>query len=182
MSRFHVDSEVGKLHRVLLCRPDLALRRLTPRNASDLLFDDVLWVKRAREEHDVFAGVLEDRGVQVLYLHELLEETLAIPEARAWLIDGMDVGGRLGPDLARELRSWLADLDSQALARYLMGGLSAAEFPYGGDSLSMRLLREDDFLINPLPNHIFTRDSSSWIYGGVNINRMAKAARVGESS
>jgi arginine deiminase len=182
MSRFHVDSEVGKLHRVLLCRPDLALRRLTPRNASDLLFDDVLWVKRAREEHDVFAGVLEDRGVQVLYLHELLEDTLAIPEARARLIDGMDVGGRLGPDLARELRSWLADLDSQALARYLMGGLSAAEFPYGGDSLSMRLLREDDFLINPLPNHIFTRDSSSWIYGGVNINRMAKAARVGESS
>ncbi|HLF76965.1 MAG TPA: arginine deiminase [Dehalococcoidia bacterium] len=178
---FHVDSEVGRLRRVLLCRPDLALRRLTPSNAAELLFDDVLWVKKAREEHDVFAGVLEDRDVEVLYVNELLEQTMALPEARTWLLDRIDPDGKVGLGLARQLRSWLQGLDSDVLARYIIGGVAGADLPFKDASLSFQLLKPNDFVIPPLPNHIFTRDSSSWIYGGVHINRMAKPARLGES-
>jgi arginine deiminase len=180
-TRFHVDSEVGRLRKVLLCRPDLALRRLTPRNAADLLFDDVLWVKKAREEHDAFASALEDRGVEVLYLNTLLEETMEQPLARTWLLDKLVPDGKVGPALERELRAWLEGLDSERLARHLIGGVAVSELPASGSSLSSHLLAPDDFVISPLPNAIFTRDNSSWIYGGVHFNRLAKTARLGES-
>ncbi|HLF70596.1 MAG TPA: arginine deiminase [Dehalococcoidia bacterium] len=180
--RFHVDSEVGRLRKVLLCWPDLALRRLTPRNAAGLLFDDVLWVKKAREEHDAFASALEDRGVEVLYLNTLLEETMEQPLARTWLLDKLVPDGKVGPALERELRAWLEGLDSELLARHLIGGVAASELPHSESSLSSQLLAPDDFVIPPLPNQIFTRDSSSWIYGGVHFNRMAKTARLGESA
>ncbi|MGE3984916.1 MAG: arginine deiminase family protein, partial [Dehalococcoidia bacterium] len=131
---FHVDSEVGKLHRVLLCRPDLALRRLTPGNAASLLFDDVLWVRRAREEHDVFAGVLEERGVEVLDLQELLEETLQHHEARTWLLDRLVHEAPVGPGLETTLWRWLQELDAEDLARYVIGGVSRADVPFSGSS------------------------------------------------
>lgn len=177
---FHVDSEVGKLHRVLLCRPDLALRRLTPGNAASLLFDDVLWVRRAREEHDVFAGVLEERGVEVLDLQELLEETLQHHEARTWLLDRLVHEAPVGPGLETTLWRWLQGLDAEDLARYVIGGVSRADVPFSGSSAGFQMLAPEDFLIAPLPNQIFTRDSSSWIHGRVHLNRMARPARARE--
>jgi arginine deiminase len=180
-AQFHVGSEVGRLRKVLLCRPDLALRRLTPRNAADLLFDDVLWVKKAREEHDAFAGVLEDRGVAVLYLNDLLEEAMDNPLARSWLLDRLAPNPGIGPGLGARLRGWLDGLDSEKLARYLIGGVARSDLTFADSGLSYQLLGESDFLIPPLPNQIFTRDTSSWIFSGVHINRMAKTARAGET-
>src|SRR6202142_3111124 len=103
----HVDSEVGRLRQVLLHRPDLELQRLTPANCADLLFDDVLWVKRARQDHNTFADVLRDRGVEGLYLHGLLAETLADDVARKWVLERTINEHVLGPVLAPHVRDHL---------------------------------------------------------------------------
>src|SRR3954454_6403166 len=122
--RFHVDSEVGALRRVLLHRPDLELRRLTPSTVNELLFDDILWVKRARQEHDAFADTLRDAGVEVLLFAELLAETLKLDDARAWLLDRTVTENDLGPTLVGPVRDFLEQLEPTALARHLIGGLT----------------------------------------------------------
>ena len=176
-----VASEVGRLRRVMLHRPDLELRRLTPSNVDELLFDDILWVRRARQEHDAFADMLRDRGVDVLLLADLLAETLKNPDARTWVLDRVVTPPRLGPALAEALRHGLDELDEVTLARHLIGGLTVAEMPLTAPSLKLATAAPDDFLLPPLPNHMFTRDTSCWIYGGVAINPMAKPARARET-
>lgn len=178
---FSVASETGTLRRVLLHRPDLELRRLTPTNAADLLFDDILWVKRARQEHDAFADTLRDQGVEVLYLAELLAETIKDDIARAWVLDRDVTADDLGADLAERLREHLNSLDPDTLVRHLLGGLTRSELPFAAPGLRYAMLAGGDFVLPPLPNHLFTRDTSCWIYDGVSVNPMALPARRRET-
>ena len=180
-TRFHVASEVGLLRRVMLHRPDLELRRLTPSNAADLLFDDVLWVKKARQEHDAFADTLRDLGVDVLVFGDLLAESLKDPAARAWVLDREITEADHGPSLAPVLRAHLDALDAAPLARALVGGITRGELGEPVPGLQAAAMRPGDFVLRPLPNHLFTRDTSCWIYGGVSLNPMAKPARRRES-
>jgi arginine deiminase len=180
-TRLYVGSEVGTLRRVVLHRPDLELKRLTPRNKDALLFDDVLWVKRARQEHDAFADALADRGVEVLYLEELLAEVLALPAVRDQVIERTLTAVDLGPDLGPEVAAWLGAVPAAELADRLIGGITYDELPFASSALSAQVPALDGFVLAPLPNHLFTRDTSAWIYDGVSINAMAKPARRRES-
>ncbi len=182
MSRLYVGSEVARLRRVLLHRPELSLKRLTPRNFEDLLFDDVLRVERAAQEHDHFAATLREHDVEVLLLHDLLSETLMDREAREWVLHRQVSEHNLGPMLADAIREQLFDLDASELAAALMGGLTRDDIDVSVQSITADLLIQDtDFLLPPLPNHLFTRDTSCWIYSGVSINPMAMSARRRES-
>ena len=172
---FHVDSEVGRLRQVILHRPDLELKRLTPDNAADLLFDDVLWVSRAQAEHDAFADVLRSRGVVVHYYGDLLTQTLEIPEAREYVLDRVFDPRRHGPLAATTLRAAMSGLDAASLARFLAGGITKREIAELGPepkSIAFHSLDPDDFVLVPLPNLLYQRDTSCWIYGGVSINAM----------
>jgi arginine deiminase len=180
-ARLYVGSEVGPLRRVVLHRPGLELQRLTPRNKDALLFDDVLWVKRARQEHDAFADALVERGVQVLYLHELLAETLDIPEARETVLERTAAQEVLGPTLGPAVEEWLGALESGELARLLIGGIAYDDLPFESASLVAQAPDLDGFVLAPLPNHLFTRDTSAWVYGGVSVHAMAKPARRREA-
>jgi arginine deiminase len=179
---FHVDSEVGPLRQVVLHRPGLELSRLTPSNVESLLFDDVLWAKRAREEHDAFAGALRDRGIKVHYFAQLLAEVLDDDKGRTFVLDELCTTLRFGPTLVGPVRRLLEGLDSESLVQYLIGGIVKSDLhPLSAKSLAWDLLAPDDFVLSPLPNHLFQRDNSCWIYGGVTINTMAKPARQRES-
>ncbi|MEU1372484.1 arginine deiminase [Streptomyces triculaminicus] len=181
---FHVDSEAGRLRRVILHRPDLELKRLTPSNKNALLFDDVLWVRRARAEHDGFADVLRERGVEVHLFQDLLEESLRVPAARALVLDRVFDEKEYGPLATDHLRTAFEAMPVPLLASLLVGGMTKREFLAGhAEPVSVRfhVMGLDDFLINPLPNHLFTRDTSAWIYDGVSINAMRWPARWPET-
>ncbi|MGF1698453.1 arginine deiminase [Vibrio kyushuensis] len=182
MSKFYVGSEIGQLRRVLIHRPRRALTHLTPSNCHDLLFDDVLAVERAGEEHDAFAQTLKDQGVEVLLLTHLLADTLAVPEAKDWLLNTQISNYRYGPTFANDVRCYLGDIPNLELAKILTGGLSFAELPMKSSSMLQSMHKPTDFIIDPLPNHLFTRDTSCWVYGGVSINPMAKMARQRETN
>ena len=176
---FHVDSEVGRLRQVILHRPDLELKRLTPDNISDLLFDDMLWVSRAQAEHDAFAEVLRSRGVVVHYYADLLAQTLDIPEARAYVLDRLFDARWHGPLAAATLRAAMDGLGSAELARYLAGGITKREIAEIGPvpkSIAFHSLDPDGFVLAPLPNLLYQRDTSCWIYGGVSVNAMNRPA------
>jgi len=180
---FHVDSETGRLRQVILHRPGLELSRLTPDNVKDLLFDDILWAKRAREEHDAFAQALRDRGVTVHYFAELLAQVLENPQARAWVLERVVTEDTVGPTLAGPLGKLAEQVDSERLAELLIGGVLKNELAslVTPNSLRWELMAADDFVLTPLPNHLFQRDNSAWIYGGVSVNPMAMPARIRES-
>jgi len=179
---FGVQSEVGQLRQAIVHRPGLELARLTPQNIGGLLFDDVLWAKKAKEEHDVFAETLRERGVRVHYTGQLLAETLELPEGRTFVLDRVCTPEIAGPALAGPLRRLAEDLDGARLAEYLVGGVLKADLrPLRAQSLKWDMLRADDFLLPPLPNHLFPRDNSCWVYGGVSVNPMAKPARQRET-
>src|SRR5690242_7212499 len=179
---FSVQSEVGRLRQVIVHRPGLELSRLTPGNVGELLFDDVLWAGRAREEHDAFAEALRGRGVQVHYFGQLLAEALGEPEGRAFVLDRLCVPELLGPNLAGPVRRLFEDLDGATLAEYLIGGVLKADLhPARPNGLTWEVLHADDFVLPPLPNHLFQRDNSCWLYRGVSINPMAKPARQRET-
>ncbi|OXX51329.1 arginine deiminase [Vibrio sp. V12_P9A6T4] len=182
MNKLYVGSEVGQLRRVLLNRPERALTHLTPSNCHELLFDDVLAVEDAGKEHDAFANTLKDQNVEVLLLHDLLVETLAVADAKAWLLDTQISDFRYGPTLAHDLRCYLADMDNEHLATLLLGGLAYSELPIHSSSMLPKMHRPLDFVIEPLPNHLFTRDTSCWVYGGVSLNPMMKPARQRETN
>jgi arginine deiminase len=183
MTAFHVDSEVGVLHRVLLHRPGLELQRLTPSNCHELLFDDVLWVKRARQEHDAFADTLVERDVEVLYVAELLAETVKDDVARAWLLDRVVTERDLGADLADPVRDFFTTADPTTVATHLIGGITVDELPAGAArGLRAGVVDRRGFVLPPLPNHLFARDTTCWIYGGVSVNPMAKPARRRETA
>jgi arginine deiminase len=145
------------------------------------LFDDVLWVKRARQEHNTFADVLRDRGVEVLYLHDLLAETISDDVGHKWVLERTATDHELGPVLAPHVREHLESLNSSDLARSLIGGVTAGDLPAGSRGLAFAMLGKSDFVLDPLPNHLFTRDTSCWIYDGVSLNPMAKPARKRET-
>lgn len=179
--RPYVDSEVGRLRTVLLHRPGPELSRLTPRNNDSLLFDGIPWVGRAQEEHDAFAEALTDRGVEVLYLATLLAETLAVPAAREQTIAGVLHDPRLGQTLRETVSTHLAGLAPDDLAQVLMAGLAHEELA-GGHGLAYRLMDPRDFVIAPLPNLLFTRDSSVWLRDQVAVTSLAMAARNRETT
>ncbi|MGY1635355.1 arginine deiminase [Geodermatophilus sp. SYSU D00742] len=174
-------SEVGPLRTVLLHRPGAELRRLTPRNNDQLLFDGVPWVRRAQEEHDAFAAELTARGVEVLYLDRLLAEVLTVPAARAELITAAVDDPRLGATLKRTTAAHLADLSPDDLAGALIAGLAHDELP-GGRGLPFELMGRGDFVVPPLPNLLFTRDSSVWVGDEVAVTSLAMPARHREST
>jgi arginine deiminase len=182
---FRVDSEVGRLRQVILHRPGLELKRLTPDNAADLLFDDVLWVSRAQQEHDAFANVLRSRGVVVHYYGDLLAQTLDTAAARGYILDRVFDSRWHGPLAAELLRAAVGGLDSESLAGFLVGGITKreiSELAPEPKSIAFHSLDPDGFVLAPLPNLLYQRDTSCWIYGGVSINAMRRQARVREST
>ncbi|MEU4063469.1 arginine deiminase [Streptomyces wedmorensis] len=184
-SALGVHSEVGRLRKVLVCAPGLAHRRLTPTNSDDLLFDDVMWVENAQRDHADFVNKLTQRGVDVVELHQLLAETMAIPEAKAWLLDRKIVPNEVGLGLVDDTRAFLDSLDPRELAEFLIGGLSTADLPDEFRSGYVSLAREGigarEYLMPPLPNTLYTRDTTCWLYGGVTLNPLYWPARHGET-
>jgi arginine deiminase len=189
MATFGVHSEVGKLRKVIVHRPELSLQRLTPGNHDELLFDDVLWVERAQWEHDQFVARMRERGVEVLYVQDLLSEALAAgdEDARNRLIGLVASDMVVGVSLTEEISAKLASFAPDVLAKHLIGGLTVGEAGLDlGRLKSSSLIAaavddEDTFILPPLPNSLFTRDSSCWIYGGVSINPMYWPARRREA-
>ncbi len=184
MTEFGVHSEVGTLRKVMVHRPELSLQRLTPSNHDELLFDDVLWVERAQFEHDRFVEKMRERGVEVFLFRDLLAEALAASdEGRKRLIEVAVSEYTVGVSLVDAVRSVLGDLKPDDLATHLIGGLTVAESgldvgAFKGSSLPAAALDDPStFILPPLPNTLFTRDSSCWIYGGVSINPMYWPAR-----
>jgi arginine deiminase len=179
--KFGVHSEVGQLRKVLVCAPGLAHMRLTPSNFDALLFDDVLWVDVAKRDHFDFVNKMRDRGVDVVEMHNLLAETVAIPEAKKWILDNQVIADQVGLGLVDEIRSYLDGLEPRKLAETLLGGLSTEEFPetHGGEML--KVVKDaagvTEYLLPPLPNTLYTRDTSCWIYGGVTLNSLYWPAR-----
>jgi arginine deiminase len=181
---FHVDSEVGRLRQVIVHRPGLELKRLTPANAAELLFDDVLWVAEAQAEHDQFTSVLSDRGVLVHDYADLLAQTMAVDEAREYMLDRVFDHRLHGPLAVGGLRRALADLNPASLTELLIGGITRREFAELAEeprSIAFRSLDPDGFVLAPLPNVLYQRDTSCWIYGGVSVNAMRRRARMRET-
>jgi arginine deiminase len=181
---FHVASEVGRLRQVILHRPGLELKRLTPDNAAELLFDDMLWVSEAQAEHDRFAQALRDRGVTVHYYSDLLAQTMEIPQARQYVLDQVFDPMRHGPLAAGPLRGALESMDPAELTSFLIGGITKREILElvpEPKSIAFHSLLPDGFVLAPLPNLLYQRDTSCWIYGGVSVNNMRLPARMRET-
>src|SRR5215469_7722529 len=181
MQKLGVHSEVGKLRTVMVCRPGLAHQRLTPGNAEELLFDDVLWVQEAQKDHYDFVLKMRERGVEVIDLHDMLAETLKDPEARAFVLDRRitvnDVGLGVAP-----LRAWLDEMPAEKLAEHLIGGIAVLDVPKSEWSTLLEdAMGGTDFLLPPIPNTLFQRDPSCWIYNGVTCNPMYWPARKPET-
>jgi arginine deiminase len=180
-----VHSEVGRLRKVLVCSPGLAHERLTPSNSDDLLFDDVLWVQNARRDHYDFCDKMRDRGAEVVELHDVLAATMNNPQAKAWLLDRKIVANEVGLGLLQDTRAYLETLVNPTLARYLIGGLSTRDLPDDFRPGYVALAREstgvNEYLMPPLPNTLYTRDTTCWIYGGVTLNPLFWPARHDET-
>lgn len=182
MAEFGVHSEVGKLRKVIVHRPGLEMRRLTPSNAADLLFDDVIWARKARQEHDAFVDLMRHEfNVHVMRVHELLEDVVSDPEGRAFLLDRRLTVDEVGVNGSEILRSWMDELPSRTLVQHLIGGVTVGELPVEMSTIANKAWEETDMVMPPLPNQLFTRDSSCWIYNGVTVNPMFWPARRKES-
>ena len=184
-SKYGVHSEVGALRKVLVCAPGLAHTRLTPSNSDSLLFDDVMWVQAAKRDHADFVLKMQERGTEVVEMHDLLARTLADPEAKKWLLDRQITANEVGLGLVAETRSFLESLDARQLADVMIGGLSAVELPDKYQSAYLTMVREatgtTEYLLPPLPNTLYTRDTTCWIYGGVTLNALFWPARHEET-
>lgn len=182
---YGVHSEVGTLRKVLVCAPGLAHARLTPSNCADLLFDDVLWVHRAQRDHAYFVALMAGRGVEVLEFHQLLTEMLEQPRAKAWLLDRKVTANQVGLGLVDGTRAFLESLPEAELARFLVGGLAVADLPEERRVADAALARSSrgvhEYLLPPLPNLLYTRDTTSWVGDGVILNPLSRPARHGET-
>lgn len=181
MSKLGVHSEVGSLRTVLVCRPGLAHLRLTPQNCHALLFDDVMWVERAQHDFNQFVRAMHQRGVEVLELHELLAQTLDQPDAKRWLLKQKIAANTVGLGMLEELRAALAELPHARLAELLIGGLTKADLPFKPNGLLGAYLDLHDFVLPPLPNMLFTRDTTCWVGPGVCLNPLFWPARRAET-
>ncbi len=180
-SRFTVDSEVGRLRQVIVHRPGLEQRRLTPENAEGLLFDDVIWVRKAKVEHAAFVQVLKEHGVEVFDAEDLLLETLDVPAGKQWILDQVLQERQVGQYLARSGREWADGASARDVSNFLIGGMTKDDLESGA-GLFFGSSGPMDMMLPPLPNFLFQRDPSSWIYGGVTINPMTKPARRPETA
>ncbi|MHB1169487.1 MAG: arginine deiminase [Longimicrobiales bacterium] len=184
---FGVHSEVGRLRKVMVHRPELSLKRLTPSNRDELLFDDVLWVEHAQKEHDQFVDVMRQRDVEVFLVADLLREALQQPGAREWAIEHKVSSYTVGPAAVDAVKRALENMAADVLAKYLIGGVTRAELmvyadgDLGDHSLTSSTTHDSSFILPPLPNHLFPRDSSCWIYDGVSLNPMHFPARQMET-
>ena len=180
-----VHSEVGKLRKVMVCSPGLAHQRLTPTNCDELLFDDVLWVGQAKRDHFDFVTKMRERGTDVLEMHNLLTDIVALPEALNWILERKISPNLVGVALVDEVDAWVRSLEPRQIAEFLIGGVSADDLPtsFGGKTIEMfrDFLGHSSFILPPLPNAIFTRDTTCWIYGGVTLNPMYWPARRQET-
>ena len=182
MQALGVHSEVGKLRTVMVCRPGLAHQRLTPGNAAELLFDDVLWVQEAQKDHYDFVLKMRERGTEVIDLHEMLAETLADKAARDWVLQRRITVNDVGLGVADDMRAWLDQMPAAKLAEHLIGGIAILDLPKSERKLMLaEAFEETDFLIPPIPNTLFQRDPSCWIYKGVTCNPMYWPARQPET-
>ena len=183
--QYGVHSEAGRLRKVMVCSPGLAHQRLTPNNCDELLFDDVIWVNQAKRDHFDFVTKMRERGIDVLEMHNLLTDIVAIPEALDWILKRKVVPNSVGLGLVNEVGSWLRSLEPRRIAEYLIGGVSADDLPdsFGGKTIQMfrDFLGHSSFILPPLPNTQFTRDTTCWIYGGVTLNPMYWPARRQET-
>jgi arginine deiminase len=183
--QYGVHSEVGQLRKVLVCAPGLAHDRLTPSNCDDLLFDDVIWVQNARRDHFDFVSKMRERGVEVVELHNLLTEILAIGEAKKWLLDRKIIANEVGLGLVDDTRAYLEGLEPRKLADFIIGGLATVDLPADFRPGYIALAREHtgvrEYLMPPLPNTLFTRDTTCWIYDGVTLNPLYWPARHDET-
>jgi len=178
----YVGSEIGALREVVVHRPGIELDRLTPTNAAELLFDDVVWGARARTEHDAFVALLRSHDVVVHDFAELLAEALADPTARNFVLDRVVTEERFGVAMAGEVRGLLDDTDADGLTSYLIGGIVKSDLaPLANHGLVWQSLDIEDFVLPPLPNTLFQRDNSAWVGSGVIVSPMAKSARRRES-
>lgn len=182
---YGVSSEVGKLRKVLVCAPGMAHDRLTPSNCDELLFDDVLWVEKAQQDHADFCAEMTGRGIEVLELHDVLTETMSDATARRWVLDAKIIPNEVGIGLVDDTRAYLDELDPRTLTSYLIGGLSTIDLPKSFRRDYVRLARESrgvqEYLMPPLPNTLYTRDTTCWIYGGVTLNPLYFTARLDET-
>ncbi len=182
---YGVHSEVGRLRKVLVCAPGLAHRRLTPTNAEGLLFDDVMWVENAQRDHAAFVESMRDRGIEVVELHELLSQTVADKEARGWLLDRKITANEVGLGLIEPTREFLESLGPAELAEFLIGGMSTHDLPEDMRPRYVTLAREStgarEYLMPPLPNTLYTRDTTCWLYGGLTLNPLYWPARHDET-
>lgn len=184
MDELFVGSEVGQLRQVIVHRPGTELLRLTPETKEELLFDDLMWVRRAQDEHDQFSAALESAGAEVLHLDALLQQTLGVPEAKDFLLDHTFDERIYGPAAAPFLREVAERLDPAALAELVIGGLTKRELLELTEeprSLVLHSMGADELVVAPLPNHLFARDASCWVYDGVAVNSMQKPARKRET-
>jgi arginine deiminase len=182
MAEFGVHSEVGKLRKVMVCRPGLAHQRLTPDNCQDLLFDDVIWVQEGQSEHRDFVAKMRDRDVDVVDMHDLLATTVEDSEARSWILDRKITPNQIPLVGLDDLRAWLDEMPAVELAERLIGGIALNEVPFAPYSTTYIDYADPfGFLIPPLPNTLFTRDTTCWIYGGVTVNPMFWPARRQET-
>jgi arginine deiminase len=181
METLGVHSECGRLRCVIVCRPGLAHKRLTPDNCDTLLFDDVIWVERAQRDHAYMVEQMEARGIDVIELHEALATVLDDKVARAWVLDRKVTADNVGIGMLVGMREWLDNLSSTRLAEYLIGGIAKYELPFAHKGLFGGYLENSDFVLPPIPNSLFQRDPSCWIYGGVTLNPMYWPARRQET-
>jgi len=182
MRKVGVHSEVGKLRTVLVCKPSLAHQRLTPGNCHQLLFDDVMWVHEAQKDHFDFVLKMQQRGVEVLELHDLLAETMEQVEGRRFVLDRLITPNSVGFQNASFMRPWLEELQANRLANHLIGGVTISDLPDGiGKAMMEEVFGAVEFILPPIPNTLFQRDPSCWIYGGVTCNPMYWPARKPET-
>jgi arginine deiminase len=177
---FGVHSEVGRLRKVMVHRPGLEHTRLTPSNAEELLFDDVLWVERAKAEHDAFSAVMRQRGVEVYEAERLLAESLTESRAREWICEHILTEREVGITAAQRAREWVGEAKPEVVADFLIGGISKADVAQDL-GLVWESASSTTMLLPPLPNFLFQRDPSCWIYDGVTLNPMTKPARKPET-
>jgi arginine deiminase len=184
-STYGVHSEVGRLHKVLVCAPGLAHRRLTPSNNDELLFDDVMWVENAQRDHADFVNKMTQRGVEVVELHDLLAQTMEVAGARDWLLDRKIEPNHVGLGLVEGTRAYLESLAPRQLAEFLIGGLATNDLPEDYRTDYIALAREStgarEYLMPPLPNTLYTRDTTCWLYGGLTMNPLYWPARKDET-